>query len=349
MHSHDHAHDHGHAHDHHHGGLSSYFTEQLCTIGVSAAYAGAMGVMVYASIMARASTDTQGERTVLSIIAPWIQHMVLLGAVILFALVLLRAMAIWRQSRSGHAHHHEHDHDHAHGHDHGHDHGWSPMRFIPLVLPLVMFFLGLPNTWMIQAFENDLAHGAGGSTASPSTLGADPAEMTGSLGIAALGEFGMNGVGSWQYALGSAISYAEDETQYPDHAIAKIGLDDLEKAAQNPASREHWKSVPRVQVEGMFSRVATGDQGQTLFRIVRLRVACCITDARPASISSLSRKALNDIDRAVDKRTGKEVVGTPWVAVQGKVDFGMIKGKWEPYIRAVQVKKAPQPPDPYLK
>jgi hypothetical protein len=48
-------------------------------------------------------------------------------------------------------HHHDHDHEgehehtHDHGHDHGHEHGWNPWRYIVLCLPIMLFFLGLPN------------------------------------------------------------------------------------------------------------------------------------------------------------------------------------------------------------
>src|SRR5262249_19300624 len=48
-----------------------------------------------------------------------------------------------------HHHHHGHDHDHAHAHgqahDHGHEHSWSPWRYTVLMLPVVLFFLNLPN------------------------------------------------------------------------------------------------------------------------------------------------------------------------------------------------------------
>jgi hypothetical protein len=62
-----------------------------------------------------------------------------------------------------HAHDHDHDHEHAHapavagsaGHDHGdddhgHDHGYAPWRYVLLLLPVVLFFLNLPN----QGFLN---------------------------------------------------------------------------------------------------------------------------------------------------------------------------------------------------
>ncbi len=46
-----------------------------------------------------------------------------------------------------HGHTHGHDHAHAHGgHDHGHDHGWNPWRYIVLLLPVVLYFLNLPNS-----------------------------------------------------------------------------------------------------------------------------------------------------------------------------------------------------------
>ncbi|HTU18260.1 MAG TPA: hypothetical protein VMG10_09405 [Gemmataceae bacterium] len=55
-------------------------------------------------------------------------------------------------------HHHDHDHDHEHhhhGHDHGHDHdhehGWAPWRYVVLLLPVVLYFLNLPN----QGFSAD--------------------------------------------------------------------------------------------------------------------------------------------------------------------------------------------------
>lgn len=49
----------------------------------------------------------------------------------------------------GHEHSHTHEHAHEPGaapaHDHGHDHGWNPWRYIVLLLPVVLYFLNLPN------------------------------------------------------------------------------------------------------------------------------------------------------------------------------------------------------------
>jgi hypothetical protein len=44
-----------------------------------------------------------------------------------------------------HEHSHEHSHDHTHSHDHGHDHGWAPWRYVVLILPVVLYFLNIPD------------------------------------------------------------------------------------------------------------------------------------------------------------------------------------------------------------
>jgi hypothetical protein len=58
------------------------------------------------------------------------------------------------------AHHHHHDHDHEHGHDHSHDHdhGWAPWRYVVLLLPVVLYFLNLPN----QGFSADASDNLAG-------------------------------------------------------------------------------------------------------------------------------------------------------------------------------------------
>jgi hypothetical protein len=57
-------------------------------------------------------------------------------------------------------HHHDHDHGHSHDHEHAHehddhDHGWAPWRYIVLLLPVVLYFLNLPNkTFSADAGDN---------------------------------------------------------------------------------------------------------------------------------------------------------------------------------------------------
>src|SRR5438128_617080 len=46
------------------------------------------------------------------------------------------------------AHSHGDQHSHAHEHEHAaedHDHGWAPWRYVVLLVPVILFLLGLPN------------------------------------------------------------------------------------------------------------------------------------------------------------------------------------------------------------
>ncbi|MHB1422861.1 MAG: TIGR03943 family putative permease subunit [Gemmataceae bacterium] len=65
---------------------------------------------------------------------------------------------------------HAHDHDHEHDHDHDHEHGWAPWRYVVLLLPVVLYFLNLPNQGFSAdaggAALNDMALNAAASVAS---------------------------------------------------------------------------------------------------------------------------------------------------------------------------------------
>jgi hypothetical protein len=73
-------------------------------------------------------------------------------------------------------HHHDHDHAHGHGHDHGHDHSWAPWRYVVLLIPIMLFLLGLPSRGLnVQAAHvdttQDVAGWAGLAALGPSPLG----------------------------------------------------------------------------------------------------------------------------------------------------------------------------------
>lgn len=116
---------------------------------------------------------------------------VLLGGIALLGLVFIRAVAVWRSvdalaasshaahdhEHEGHdhthcehhhehehgilaaedalAHHHHHEHEPSHDHEHDHEHGWAPWRYVVLLLPVVLYFLNLPN----QGFSADAGGG----------------------------------------------------------------------------------------------------------------------------------------------------------------------------------------------
>ena len=73
------AHDHDHAHD-----PTTYYVEQLCTIGIAGALGG-IAVMLY-------------QRGLLWFLAPKVQPWVLGGGLALLAVVAVRAVVVWFQA-----------------------------------------------------------------------------------------------------------------------------------------------------------------------------------------------------------------------------------------------------------
>jgi uncharacterized repeat protein (TIGR03943 family) len=181
------------AHTHEHTHDNTYYLDQLCTIGTCAAL-GAVSILMY-----RASGPT-GQRKLEYILAPQFFVPVLAGGIALLVLVAIRAITLWKDAgkshsnghrhehehihshdhghdhhdhshEHGHAHHHHHDHVHDHGHDHSHDHGhshdhdhshgWTPARYAVLMLPIVLYFLNMPNSsFSASRMGRDLNTGA---------------------------------------------------------------------------------------------------------------------------------------------------------------------------------------------
>jgi hypothetical protein len=203
----------------------AYYLDQLCLIGICAAFAGVCLSLYF----------WQTEMLAL-LLAPQFHLFVLLSGVGLLGLVVVRSVTLWRQAgaraqMAGHDHHHHHDHDHehcghdhshehhitadphtagaadfrpgsshghehhitadphghthaaaphghvhhhhdhdhdhghAHGHDHdhGHDHSWAPWRYVVLLIPIMLFLLGLPNRGLtVQAAHLDTTREAAG-------------------------------------------------------------------------------------------------------------------------------------------------------------------------------------------
>ncbi len=166
------------AHDHHHHHGGTYYLDQLCTIAACGALGG-VAIMMYWL------RGPDGKSKLDYILAPQFFIPVLLGGIALIALVVVRAVTLWQEAgqSAGHTHdhnhdhqhdhahthdhehdhehghehccghdhghehhHHDHAHEHAHAHDHGHEHGWTPARYAVLMLPIVLYFLNLPNS-----------------------------------------------------------------------------------------------------------------------------------------------------------------------------------------------------------
>jgi hypothetical protein len=317
----------------------SYFLEQLCTIAVTGAYGMVMIAMFWST------TAAEGERTLLSVLARWIQWLVLAGGAVLLVLVLFRAVGVWRLAgevgEHGHAHaddhaHHHHDHDHAHAHDHGHDHshghdhGWSPWRYAVLLFPLMLFLFPFNYNDLIQRFERELI-GRGQLSTEGLATRISPGEAVAEVGLLAAGQPTMSAAGGWQVAMGTIVQFLEEETVTEPDARTDIGT--LEQIANSPEHREHWKQLRRVEIEGLFNPASADKK---YFFIARFRMACCINDARPAIVLAASRKPV-------------EIPPSQWVIAQGRLDFIQAPdGQWRPVLRVYNVKRGTPPANPYL-
>jgi hypothetical protein len=161
-----------HAHHHEHD-KRTFYLEQLCTIA-TAGLLGGIGVLMW--LATRQTDPGRTSRSMLALLlAPKLYWTVVAGGSALLVLVVLRAVTLWWTAPrpATHTHNHDHAHSHVHGHEHhhhdhkgagahdhdhdhehadcadgcGHDHahGWVPVRYLVLMLPIVLFFLGLPN------------------------------------------------------------------------------------------------------------------------------------------------------------------------------------------------------------
>jgi len=294
------------AHTHEHD--ENYFLDQIFTIALCGALGG-IAVMLYV------------RKTMLNSILDQKFHLwVLLGGIGLLVMVAIRAMAVWRlagQTHShthhdhhhhhDHAHHHHHDHhhhhehadhDHAHGehehghehdhghphtHEHGHEHGWSPWRYTVLMLPVVLFFLNLPNEGLTARYTDLNAPYVNKKPSTVIALLASPMAPAPLLAVSVLPE---------------------------DTVMQGLGFSELERAAFDPMRRKRYEGK-LATLEGML--VARSDFQQ--FNIVRYRMNCCAADALPINAAVLVDPAWTGEKLDVRKRHQK------WVRVTGRIYF----------------------------
>lgn len=156
------SHDHAHAEE-----RSTYLIDQVCTIAIC-------GVLALVCVLLWCGKSyfppRPPDQPMLNyLLKEGFHWTVLAGGVGLAVAVLIRALTVWPAARPAaadheheHGHGHQHDdccgHDHCHEHDHAaaghvhgdpgccdHEHGFSPWRYMVLLLPVTLFFLGLPN------------------------------------------------------------------------------------------------------------------------------------------------------------------------------------------------------------
>jgi hypothetical protein len=358
--------------------------EKLSTLAMTGGYGGCMVALFMFS------NSTSGGRSMLSLLAGWIQWAVLLSGVLLLILFAIQLVTLWtglarmEDAHAGHDHgDDDHDHHHGHGHhhhasgekcdhDHGHDHhhhapgekcdhdhapaskaqppgthhdehhehgdvdhshGWVPSRYIPLVVPLLFCLMGIPKEDQIQAYERALIDKDLRGDSSTYMVPQEASETTIASGLTQMALDPLSPAGLVSVGVGRALELLEEQNLPPPE---KTDLGRLEIIANDPGSRERWAAYRNVEVEGIFAPGGRSADGRTLMRIVRLRVACCLGDARPAMMVAMTREQL------------PEFPPNQWVAVSGRLTFFQTKDGWRAGMRAVKTVPKPTPPRPYL-
>jgi hypothetical protein len=250
-------------------------------------------------------------------------------------------------------HKHDHEHQHGHGHHHGHeccghdhDHGWNPIRYIPLLIPLILYLMGLPSDEMIRNFEKNLTAKAMKGLASYNSKEEEFKPTAGLLMLSALPTTDLvttsfqNGLLA---SLASGIQHAIDEIDVDAAGVQPVVTDlaQIEKVLLSPSAMAEYARYRKVEIDGMFD-LDRQSGGVSLFRIVRLRMACCLSDARPAMMLAATKKPL-------PLQLLEKSAETKWVRVQGKIKFRQgADGKWQALMQVSSVLPAPMPPFPYL-
>ena len=342
---HDHAHTQPHTHDH---DGDTYFLDQICMVGIS----GAFGAICLALYIMNWTAAADGQSMLKLLLGPQF-HLFVLGSGIALVLVsAIRGVTLWRQaSRPAHVHTHDHGHDHGHAHDHDHgdcehehgvcahehahaiaphqhdhaqhhhhdhdeadhDHGWAPWRYVLLLVPIVLFLLGLPNK---------------GPQASAATVHLD---MTQELalygGMIASAPRTEGEVLGWLAAL-----YMTEGDVYD------VSFKDLESYAGSDELRKE-KRGKTIRVRGQF---APSPGNPHVFSLVRFRIACCGADAIPCPVPMVTREQLTN---RTDLRESQ------WISVTGIVDFQQRDGRYFTMLRVMNlsaIKKCDPDSNPYI-
>lgn len=289
---------------HIHEDSDTYYLDQLCLVALSAAFAGVC-----------LSLCTWQRAMLNNLLAEQFHIFVLISGVLLMVLALTRAFILWKtvgntahhhhdEHDHDHAHHHEHgesahdhvecchdhihahNHEHAHGHDHDHDHDWAPWRYVLLLIPIILFLLGLPNKppdLKAQVTQVDLSQEA--------------ASYAGLVGSSA----------NFWAGMAEAAGHEADSAAAAPGPVVRFSV--LEEAAFSAESRAEWAGK-NVKVKGQYMPLGNSDRH---FTLVRLKIWCCRNDVTQLNVPIICKEPV----------TG--VKPQDWITVSGRVDFRPLK------------------------
>lgn len=293
------------AHHHHHEADDTYYLDQLCMIALSGAFgAVCLSLYLWQTAMLNLLLGTQ------------FHLLVLISGVVLVFMALLRGVSLWTSvgkteahshdhehhhhehgescghshDHEHHHHHHEHgetcSHDHHHAHGHDHDHAWAPWRYVVLLVPIILFMLGLPNKPMRAVA------GAGADMLAKQ-------EVAGYVALVTAGNDLWRGL-FFSAALGGDAS----------EIAGAFALDfkTLEGLAANPMARDEWQGK-MIKVKGQYAPLSP-----RIFDLVRYRIQCCGADAVAYRVPVGCKEDVIDIKP------------NSWVQVAGRIDFRKRQG-----------------------
>jgi hypothetical protein len=307
------------AHTHDHEPHSAEYLDQLAMIATCAALGGVC-LLLY-------------QQGALGFLVETFRLAVLLGGVGLLAFAVLRGLAVWRgPSQTKKEHHNEHgvaeaccqgdEHAHtaagqAHAHGQhrgdGHEHGWAPVRYAVLLLPITLFFLGIPNPDFIRSYANyQILYTQGDLPPLFAVwfLGAVPSPKS--------------------------IELDEESPQVAAEGGELLALNwtELAGAAFDPMRRDFYEGK-----SGMLKGLFHPGPSDRDFTLVRMKVTCCYPDAVPLLVAIVSPEPITDIQKL------------DWIEVTGQIQFRKLRGR-EDYIPVLQlrgreaIRKVPPDPDP---
>ncbi len=207
--------------------------------------------------------------------------------------------------------HHGHDHNHD---DHGHDHGFSPWRYAVLMLPVVLYFLDLPNASFSSGyFEQSMAPVELADSGRINTVAGGVALMPAALTLATPLPSGVGLLPASTDAVTAAVSRA---------MAVPVDLDfkELPRAA--------YREDRRSELQGVFGRLRgqfIPNSPDNTFKLARMKMTCCAADAIALSVIVVAPESL-----------GTAFAPGKWVEVTGQIQFRKSKTRDE-YFPVLQV------------
>jgi hypothetical protein len=196
---------------------------------------------------------------------------------------------------------------------------WLFARMLILVFPVLLYFIGLPNSgfskeWQLQRAGNDTALGTESlkKFIDGATVVEGPKEENGSSVRVLKTTSGLK-IRERTYVGGG-----EPKLELISEAGTPRKFNELNDAALNEEKRKYMEGET-VILEGRFKRLADKE-----FSLIRMKMTCCAADTVPLKVRILVPQALSNFS------------DFDWVSVKGQLQFLQVQGQ-DRYIPVIMV------------